>query len=68
MSSPIRRFYFEFRKSCVKLNAAWETYMNFRRYQRRKERKRQYAHIGKCPLEVAGVMVQGVTWLDALEV
>jgi transposase-like protein len=53
---------------CDNFNAAWETYMNFRRYQRRKERKRQYAHIGKCPLEVAGVMVQGVTWLDALEV
>ncbi|TLN09701.1 hypothetical protein FDZ71_09950, partial [bacterium] len=28
---------------CDNFNAVWATYMNFRRYQRRKERKRQYA-------------------------
>ena len=53
---------------CDNFNAVWEVALNFRRYQRRKERLRQYKYPGLCPLEVAGVMVQGVTWLDALEV
>jgi hypothetical protein len=53
---------------CDNFNAVWELALNFRRYQRRKERLRQYKYPGLCPLEVAGVMVQGVTWLDALEV
>lgn len=53
---------------CDNFNAIWEVALNFRRYQRRKERLRQYKYPGLCPLEVAGVMVQGVTWLDALAV
>lgn len=53
---------------CDNFNAVWEVALNFRRYQRRKERLRQYRYPGICPLEVAGVMVQGVTWLDALAV
>ena len=53
---------------CDNFNAVWEVALNFRRYQRRKERLRQYKYPGLCPLEVAGVMVQGVTWLDALAV
>jgi len=53
---------------CHNFSAIWSVALNFRRHQRRKERLRHYAHIGKCPLEVAGVMVQGVTWLDALAV
>ena len=53
---------------CDHFNAIWEVALNFRRYQRRKERLRHYKYPGLCPLEVAGVMVQGVTWLDALAV
>jgi len=53
---------------CDNFNAVWEVALNFRRYQRRKERLRRYMYPGLCPLEVAGVMVQGVTWLDALAV
>ena len=53
---------------CDNFNAVWEVALNFRRYQRRKERLRQYKYPGLCPLEVAGIMVQGVTWLDALAV
>jgi hypothetical protein len=53
---------------CDHFNAVWEVALNFRRYQRRKERLRHYKYPGLCPLEVAGVMVQGVTWLDALAV
>jgi len=56
------------REGCTNFNAVWGVALNFRRYQRRKERWRTYQHPGKCPLEVAGVMVQGVTWLDALAV
>jgi len=53
---------------CDHFNAVWEVALNFRRYQRRKERLRHYMYPGLCPLEVAGVMVQDVTWLDALAV
>lgn len=53
---------------CDNFSAIWSVALNFRRYQRRKERWRHYQHPGKCPLEVAGVMVQQVTWLDALAV
>lgn len=53
---------------CDNFNALWAVALNFRRYQRRKERLRHYLYPGLCPLEVAGVMVQDVTWLDALAV
>lgn len=53
---------------CDNFNAVWELALNFRRYQRRKERLRHYLYPGLCPLEVAGVMVQDVAWLDALAV
>jgi len=53
---------------CDHFNAIWELALNFRRYQRRKERLRHYKYPGLCPLEVAGVVVQDVTWLDALAV
>ena len=46
----------------------WEATLNFQRYQQRKERLRHYKYPGLCPLEVAAVMVQAVTWLDALAV
>lgn len=61
---------------CDNFNAVWHIALNFRRYQRRKERLRHYLYPGLCPLEVpkavggavAGVMVQDVTWLDALAI
>jgi len=53
---------------CDNFNAIWDVALNFRRYQRRKERLRHYLYPGLCPLEVAGVVVQGVTWLDALAI
>jgi len=51
---------------CTNFTALWGLALNFRRYQRRKERLRQYKHPGQCPLELAGAMVHGVTWLDAV--
>ena len=53
---------------CDNFNAVWHVALNFRPYQRRKERLRHDVSPGLCPLEVAGVMVQDVTWLDALAV
>jgi len=57
--------------------AVYELYVNFERYQVRRERKRHYPYAGQCPLEIAGgqveVAVGGpgngirvVSWLDAL--
>lgn len=52
----------------------YELYLNFHRYQVRRERRRRYPYAGLCPLEIAGqrleVEVEGrrvvATWLDAL--
>jgi hypothetical protein len=52
----------------------YELYVNFHRYQVRRERRRRYPYAGLCPLEIAGqrleVEVEGrrvaATWLDAL--
>jgi hypothetical protein len=52
----------------------YELYINFHRYQVRRERRRRYPYAGLCPLEIAGqrleVEVEGrrvvATWLDAL--
>lgn len=57
-----------------KFLAVYELYLNFHRYQVRRERKRRYPYAGMCPLEIAGqslvVEVEGhrlaATWLDAL--
>jgi len=46
----------------------WQVYMNFHRYQVRKERKRKYPYPGLCPLEIAGVKTGEICWLDVLEV
>jgi hypothetical protein len=43
-------------------------YHNFSPAQERRERKRHYRHPGKCALEVAGVQVEGYSYLDALGV
>jgi transposase-like protein len=56
--------------------ALFELYVNFHRYQHRKERKRRYPYPGQCPLEIAGqslkVRAQGyevtASWLDALAI
>ncbi len=47
-------------------NAVWEMETNFRRYQNRKERRRRYRYPGKCPLEIAGLPVEGICWMDAV--
>jgi hypothetical protein len=52
---------------CDHFNAAWEVYINFESHQLRKERKK-YRHPGLYPLEAGGVSLEGMTWLDALEV
>ncbi len=53
---------------CDHFNAAWEVYINFESHQLRKERKKKYRHPGLCPLQAGGVSLEGMTWLDALEV
>ena len=56
--------------------ALFELYVNFHRYQRRRERKRRYPYAGQCPLEIAGEVVEVevngrrrvLSWIDALEI
>lgn len=46
----------------------WGIYRNFTPGQMRSERKRVYKRAGKSPLEMAGMAIAGVSYLDALEV
>ena len=46
----------------------WSIYHNFTPAQRRSERKRRYRHPGQSPLEVAGVELGRLSYLDALQV
>jgi hypothetical protein len=46
----------------------WSIYHNFEPAQDRSERKRTYRRPGRCPLAVAGVPPEGITYLDALAV
>jgi len=56
--------------------ALYELYVNFHRYQVRRERKRRYPYPGRCPLEIAGAGVEievggrrlVASWLDALAI
>lgn len=57
--------------SAVRLQRAalvWAIYRNFTPAQWRCERKRRYRHPGQSPLEVAGVSVGEISYLDALAV
>lgn len=58
-------------RSEVRLERAalvWAIYRNFTPAQWRCERKRRYRHPGKSPLEVAGMSVGEISYLDALAV
>jgi Transposase, Mutator family len=56
--------------------ALFELYVNFHRYQIRRECKRHYPYPGMCPLEIAGQSLQiavgddhrVASWLDAVEI
>lgn len=48
--------------------SSWMVYHNFTPAQRRLERKRHYKHPGQSPLEVAGSVLEGVSYLDALQI
>ena len=57
--------------SAVRLERAalvWAIYRNFTPAQWRCERKRKYRHPGQSPLEVAGVSLGAISYLDALAV
>jgi len=43
-------------------------YRNFTPAQMRRERTRHYRHPGKSALEVAGMNLEGCSYLDALEI
>lgn len=47
-------------------NGVWALHMNFKRYQKRKERKRPVNNPGNCPLEMAGVQIGQLSWMDVL--
>lgn len=47
---------------------AWSVYINFEPYQVRRERKRRYRYPGQCPLAIGQANVEGLCWLDALEI
>jgi len=53
---------------CDNFNAAWAVYINMEPYQVRQERRKYYRYPGRCPLEVGGAPIQGLTWLDMLEI
>jgi len=53
---------------CDNFNAAWMVYIDMEPYQVRRERKKHYRYPGLCPLEVGEASIQGLTWLDLLEV
>lgn len=46
----------------------WMVYHNFTPAQWRSERKRKYKHPGQSPLQVAGQILDQISYLDALEV
>jgi transposase-like protein len=46
----------------------WTIYHNFTPAQLRKEKKRKYRRAGQSPLEVAGLTLEGRSYLDALQV
>ena len=48
--------------------SSWMVYHHFTPAQRRLERKRHYKHPGQGPLEVAGSVLEGVSYLDALQI
>lgn len=56
--------------------ALFELYVNFHRYQLRRERRRHYPYPGQCPLEIAGQHLEveangyqvAASWLDALAI
>jgi hypothetical protein len=59
-----------------RFGALFELFVNFHRYQIRRERKRHYPYPDQCPLEIAGQTIdvadgddrRVATWLDALEI
>lgn len=51
---------------CDAFNFLWLIYINLEPYQQRREQKRHYRYPGLCPLQVAGVDTQGISWLDAV--
>ncbi len=61
---------------CDNFLALYELYLNFHRYQVRKERKRHYPYPGHCPLEIGGASIEAdidgrrvvASWMDALAI
>ena len=51
-----------------RFSLVWSIYRNFTPAQDRKERSRHYRHPGKSALEVAGISLDGCSYLDALQV
>lgn len=49
---------------CDNFNATWVEYISMEPYQVRRERKKHYHYPGRCPLEVGGALIRGLTWLD----
>lgn len=52
----------------LRAGLVFSIYHNFTATQNRREHKRHYRHPGKSPLEVAGLSLEGYSYLDALEV
>jgi len=53
---------------CDNFNAVWMVYIDMEPYQVRREQKKPYRYPGRCPLEIGGAPIQGLTWLDLLEI
>ncbi len=49
-------------------NGVWALHVNFKRYQKRKERRRPVNNPGHCPLEMAGVQTGQLSWMDVLRI
>jgi len=53
---------------CDRFIAAWQVYAAFQPSQARRERKRHYRFPGQSPLQIAQAPVEGLSWLDALQI
>lgn len=51
---------------CDRFNACWQVYINFEKSQLRTERKKKYRYPGRSPIEVTGLDLHDLNWLDII--
>jgi transposase-like protein len=51
---------------CDHFNACWQIYINFEKFQKRQERQKKYRYPGRSPMDVTGIELHDLTWLDII--